>query len=71
MSFTNPSSKIFVAGKRRQYDDDGLINDNDSDAEAGSAIRKKKKKQGMKRKQKSGTLRQIGFCDLKGIISFG
>ena len=29
--------------KRKQYEDDGLINDNESDAEAGSALKKQRK----------------------------
>ena len=44
--------------KRKQYEDDGLINDNESDAEAGSALkkqRKQKKKRGMYYKIKKTT----------------
>ena len=36
-------ASYFFLEKRKQYEDDGLINDNESDAEAGSALKKQRK----------------------------
>ena len=35
---------ILGAGKRKGYEDDGLINDNESDAETGAALKEKKRR---------------------------
>ena len=40
--------------KRKEYQDDGLINDNESDAETGASLKKRRKKKGEGRKRKSG-----------------
>ena len=45
---------ILFSEKRKQYEDDGLINDNESDAEAGSALKKQRKP-----KKKKGTYKII------------
>ena len=45
---------IWILEKRKQYEDDGLINDNESDAEAGSALKKQRKP-----KKKKGIFKNI------------